>query len=196
MKLPQWRRVAEDSEMLLSHPDTGELVNMRCSALVFRDDTVLLCRREGAETNWVLPGGTPKLGEGTAAAARREVLEETGLSITADRVAFVLETTSRDVSHHLIEIVFLGSEERMSPAPLQREPGLVPEFVTLESLGSIGLRPPIAGYIRGYAKYQRAGSSGRAIYTAAYLGNLWRETSEDASVPEPFGSPAALDLEH
>lgn len=195
MKFPQLRRVAE-ANIPLRDSDTGELVNLRCSALVLRDDTVLLCRREGAETNWVLPGGTPKLGEGTAAAARREVLEETGLSITADRVAFVLETTSRDVSHHLIEIVFLGSEERMSSAPLQREPGLVPEFVTLESLGSIGLRPPIAGYIRGYAKYQRAGSSGRAIYTAAYLGNLWRETGEDASVPEPFGSPAALDLEH
>ena len=195
MKFPQLRRVAE-AELSRRDSDAGELVNLRCSALVLRGDTVLLCRREGVETNWVLPGGTPHLGEGTAAAARREVLEETGLSITTDRVAFVLETTSRDVSHHLIELVFLGSEERMSPTPLQREPGLAPEFVTLESLGSIGLRPPIAGYIRGYAKYQRTGSTSRAIYTAAYLGNLWRETGEDTSAPDPFGSPAALDLEH
>ncbi len=196
MKFPQRRRVAQDSEMTQSHPDTGELVNLRCSALILRDDTVLLCRREGAETNWVLPGGTPKLGEGTAAAARREVLEETGLSITADRVAFVLETTSRDISHHLIEIVFLGTEERMSLAPLQREMGLIPEFVALEGLGSIGLRPPIAGYIRGYAKYQRSGSSGRAVFTAAYLGNLWRATGDDVLTSESFGNPAALDLEH
>jgi ADP-ribose pyrophosphatase YjhB (NUDIX family) len=194
MKFPQRRRV-DKTELARRDSDTGELVNLRCSALVLRDDTVLLCRREGAETNWVLPGGTPKLGEGTAAAARREVLEETSLSITADRVAFVLETTSRDISHHLIEIVFLGTEERMSSAPLQREPGLIPEFVALESLGSIGLRPPIAGYIRGYAKYQRAGNSGKAIFTAAYLGNLWRATGEDVLASESFGNPAALDFE-
>ena len=121
MKFPQPRRVAE-TETSRQESDAGELVNLRCSAMVLRNDSVLLCRREGGETNWVLPGGTPNLGEGTAAAARREVLEETGLSITADRVAFVLETTNRDASHHLIEIVFLGIEERMTSAPLQREP--------------------------------------------------------------------------
>ncbi len=194
MKFPQLKRVAE-TETSRKESDTGELVNLRCSAMVLRNDTVLLCRREGGETNWVLPGGTPKMGEGTAAAARREVLEETGLSITADRVAFVLETTNRDVSHHLIEIVFLGMEERMASTPLQREPGLIPEFITLESLGSIGLRPPIAGYIRGYAKYQRAGSNSRAAFTAAYLGNLWRATGDDALSSETFGRAAALNLE-
>ena len=58
--------------------DSDELVNVRCSALVFRGDSVLLCRRSEDEDTWVLPGGTPRLGEGTAAAAEREVLEETG----------------------------------------------------------------------------------------------------------------------
>ena len=92
--------------------------------------------------------------------------------------------------------MFLGTEERTESAPSQRELALIPEFVTLESLGSIGLRPPIAGYIRGYAKYQRAGSSNKAIFTAAYLGNLWRASGDDVLMSDSFGNPAAWDLEH
>ena len=172
------RRVGEiQSQERMS--DSGELVNVRCSALVFRGDSVLLCRRSEDEDTWVLPGGTPRLGEGTAAASEREVLEETGISITADQVAFVLETTSRDVSHHLIEIVFLGREQHSSCGPQQSEPSLVPEFVPLDDLRDIGLRPPIAGYVRGFATYQMSASVVRGSHTAAYLGNLWRATDAD-----------------
>lgn len=159
--------------------DRGELVNLRCSALVLRNLSVLLCRRED-DGIWVLPGGTPKRGEGTAAASQREVLEETGLSIISSNVAFVLETTSRDLSHHLIEIVFLGVESRGEVAPQQGEPGLFPEFVPLGNLGSLAMRPPISGYIRGFARYQRGASNGRGLYTASYLGNLWRATDDSA----------------
>lgn len=157
--------------------DQGELVNLRCSALVLRGEAVLLCRRE--DDVWVLPGGTPRVGEGTAVAAEREVQEETGLSVTASYVAFVLETTSRDASHHLIEIVFLARERDLDLQPRQCEPGLVPEFVALEGLGDLVLRPPISGYLRGFAKYQRSERSGRGLFTAAYLGNLWREVGGD-----------------
>ena len=179
MKFTRPRGVGEN------HPqerrsDSGELVNVRCSALVFRGDSVLLCRRSEDEDTWVLPGGTPRLGEGTAAAAEREVLEETGISISADQVAFVLETTSRDVSHHLIEIVFLGTEQHSSSEPQQSESSLVPKFVLLDDLRDIGLRPPIAGYIRGFAMYQMSASVVRGSHTAAYLGNLWRATDLDA----------------
>ena len=72
------------------------LVNLRCSAMILRNQSVLLCRRVHSDDTWVLPGGTPRLGEGTALSAQREVHEETGLQVTVDRVAFVLETTSPD----------------------------------------------------------------------------------------------------
>jgi 8-oxo-dGTP diphosphatase len=164
--------------------DRGELVNLRCSVLVFRGETVLLCHRADEGDSWVLPGGTPRLGEGTAAAAQREATEETGLNVTTAGVAFVLETTSRDVSHHLIEIVFLGAEPNAMSQPRQCELGLEPQFVDLDSLGSLELRPPISGYIRGYAKYQRPGNGSRSLFTAAYLGNLWRAADED-DLPSP-----------
>lgn len=134
--------------------------------LFLRGDAVLLCRRTDRENVWVLPGGTPRPGEGTAAAARREVDEETGLQVAAERVAFVLETSSWDRDLHLIEIVFYGAERERLLAPQQLEAHLEPQFVPLTELGMVGLRPPLAGYIRGFAHSHHP--------TAAYLGNLWR----------------------
>jgi 8-oxo-dGTP diphosphatase len=153
--------------------DDRNPVNLRCSALLLRDDAVLLCRRTAEQNTWILPGGTPHRGEGSAATARREVAEETGLHIDAERVAFVLETTSWDADHHLIEIVFVGADRDPRAEPIQLEEGLSPSFVALDDLAQLGLRPPIAGYIRGFARAQAMdGNQTRA--TAAYLGNLWR----------------------
>lgn len=148
----------------------GAPVNLRCSVLLFRNGAVLLCRRTTRVDLWVLPGGTPNMGEGAAAAARREVEEETGLHVGIERVAFVLETSSWDRDHHLIEIVFLGSERDRSLEPRQMEEHLDPAFVSLDDLVKVGLRPPIAGYIRGFAQ--------RHSPTAAYLGNVWRPEIE------------------
>lgn len=153
-------------------------VNLRCSALVFRGDTVLLCRRTDEPDTWVLPGGTPGPGEGAASTARREVAEETGLQIQAERVAFVLETTSWDRDHALIEIVFLGADLDPRADAIEVEQGLAPAFIPLDDLHEIGLRPPIAGYIRGFAASR---SKFNDPPTAAYLGNLWRPTDDDAS---------------
>lgn len=162
--------------------DDGQPVDLRCSVLFFRRDSVLLCRRTDEEDVWVLPGGSPRSGEGTAATARREVEEETGLQVSAERVAFVLETSSWDRAHHLIEIVFLGAERDASAVPRQREHGLEPHFVKLEDLDKVGLRPPISGYIRGFGRRGQA--------TAAYLGNLWRPTG---GPPEVVGGTSGGD---
>ena len=155
--------------------DDGAPVNLRCSVLFFRNDAVLLCRRTDRDDIWVLPGGTPDKGEGTAAAARREVEEETGLQVAAERVAFVLEASSWDRDQHLIEIVFVGAERDRSAEPRQTEEHLEPVFVPLEDLDKVGLRPPIAGYIRGFARSRHS--------TAAYLGNVWRPDADD--LPQP-----------
>ena len=57
--------------------------------VVCRDDTVLLVRRANApgKGNWSLPGGAQELGETVFEAARREVLEET--SVTVDVLGLV-----------------------------------------------------------------------------------------------------------
>jgi ADP-ribose pyrophosphatase YjhB (NUDIX family) len=172
----------DDRDLLTA--EAKDPLNLRCSALFLRDHSVLLCRRTDRENTWVLPGGTPHRGEGTAAAARREVAEETGLEVAAERVAFVLETTSWDAGHHLIEIVFVGSERDGSAEPEQREPELAPAFVPLDDLDQIGLRPPIGGYIRGYARSNRSAGDLRGS-TAAYLGNVWRPADDEVPPAVP-----------
>jgi 8-oxo-dGTP diphosphatase len=150
------------------------LVELRCSAIVFRDDRLLLLRRrrDGAE-DWVLPGGHPRRREGAAACVECEVLEETGIRIQAPRVAFVLETTDPAGDRRLIELVFLAGERDGRTDPRATEPGAQAVFVPVEDTPGLTLRPPLAGYLRGLHRTQLRS-------TAPYLGNLWRDLGGDS----------------
>jgi 8-oxo-dGTP pyrophosphatase MutT (NUDIX family) len=147
------------------------LVELRCSAIVFRGDEVLLLRRRrDGTTDWVLPGGHPRPREGTAACVQREVLEETGLRVNAEGVAFLLETTDPAGERRLVEVVFLVSEQIAGTSPHCPEPDVEPVFVPVEETPGLVLRPPLAGYLRGLHRT-------RHRPTAAYLGNLWRSSA-------------------
>jgi ADP-ribose pyrophosphatase YjhB (NUDIX family) len=66
--------------------------------VVIKDDLVLLCRR-GKPPNvgsWTLPGGAQEIGETCEAAARRELAEETGLTVGPLHFAAYVDTMSRD----------------------------------------------------------------------------------------------------
>lgn len=66
--------------------------------VVIKDDQVLLCRR-GKPPNigsWTLPGGAQDVGETCEAAARRELLEETGLSVGDLHFCAHVDTIRRD----------------------------------------------------------------------------------------------------
>lgn len=144
--------------------DSSERVNLRCSAVVFREERVLLVQRA---TDWVLPGGTPRSGESVASCARREVAEETGLQIHPRKVAFLLETSNRDAGEHLLDVVFLADEMGRPGEPQTVEDGLQPRFCALDDLTGMRLRPPLAGYLRALHARGDAG-------VGLYLGNLWR----------------------
>lgn len=63
--------------------------------------------REPGKGLWAVPGGKVRWGETMTSAARREVLEETGLDVEIGGVIWVGEHLSED--HHIVLIDFLGT---------------------------------------------------------------------------------------
>jgi 8-oxo-dGTP diphosphatase len=67
-------------------------------ALIFRGDHILLVERgkEPLKGLWSLPGGALETGESLRDGIRREVLEETGLTVEPVEVATIFERIMRD----------------------------------------------------------------------------------------------------
>jgi 8-oxo-dGTP diphosphatase len=83
-------------------------------AVIHDAGRILLVRRakEPSRGLWTFPGGAVELGEPVELAARREVLEETGLEIEVERVLLVIDRIDRDeedlVRYHYVIIDYLA----------------------------------------------------------------------------------------
>ena len=66
--------------------------------IAFKGERVLLVRRGRAPRlgMWTLPGGAQHVGERAEAAARRELMEETGIEVGPLELAAVVDAISRD----------------------------------------------------------------------------------------------------
>ena len=76
-------------------------------ALIYDPDLgVVLVRRRNIPLGWALPGGFVEYGETVENAARREALEETGLTVELTGLLGVYSNPARDPRQHTISTVF------------------------------------------------------------------------------------------
>lgn len=82
------------------YPDCPRLA---VGAVVFHDQRVLLVRRgrPPAQGQWAIPGGSVRLGETLREAVEREILEETGIRISAGEPVLTFEVIERDSDHRV-----------------------------------------------------------------------------------------------
>jgi 8-oxo-dGTP diphosphatase len=109
-------------------------------ATVFRADHVLLVRRANPPDagKWGFPGGKIDLGESIQDAAVREVLEETGVHVTAQQVFTAVDAFDRDekgmVRHHYVLAAVLCSW--VSGEPIAGDDALEAQWFPMTELGT------------------------------------------------------------
>ena len=132
------------------------------AAVVFRGDAVLLVRRgqEPARGSWSLPGGLVELGETLEEALHRELLEETGLSVTILGITAVLDRIYHDpagrIPYHYVLVDFLCEYEAGEPRP--GSDSAAARFVPLTHLPQYDLPPFTASVIQRALEHRRQGS--------------------------------------
>jgi 8-oxo-dGTP diphosphatase len=113
------------------------------SSAVFREGKVLLIERgKGALRGyWSLPGGHVEAGEATRDAARREVMEETGITFEliglADVRDVIVRSPAGELQAHYVLSVFFGTWT--SGEPVAQSDAAAARFVSRDELSAYKL---------------------------------------------------------
>jgi ADP-ribose pyrophosphatase len=92
------------------------------AVVIHRRQVLLVCRRDPPNAGqWAIPGGSVRLGESLAAAAQREIREETGILVRAGRPVYVFESIEHDalgaVRFHYVIVDLLAEYLSGEPRP-------------------------------------------------------------------------------
>ena len=136
--------------------------------LIDEQDNILLVRhRKGEKTYWLLPGGGLDFGESLFECARRELQEETGLEVEADRMLYVSEAISPDGARHILNLYVMGRVlgGEIGPPPAG---DVIDEIAwrPIAELPSLTLYPAIAEHIL-------ASHAEGFAHEVRYLGSRW-----------------------
>lgn len=118
--------------------DLEQLRVLAADGVVVRDGRVLLLKRdhEPCEGRWVLPGGLVEQGETARAACEREVAEEVGLDVDADRFVGLYDDPDRDPRGNVSAAFVCTPVDDADPEPLEEASGVA--FVDPEDLPPTG----------------------------------------------------------
>ncbi len=101
-----WRYAQAILGIVFRHPVTGVAI-----IPILPDGRIVLARHQGTD-EWAIPGGFVDWGEEVLATARRELLEETGLTLVrVRRLVGVYSAPDRDPRLHAISIVLAADAE-------------------------------------------------------------------------------------
>ncbi|HXZ98940.1 MAG TPA: NUDIX hydrolase [Candidatus Binatia bacterium] len=138
---------------------------------------LVVAHRRPGPRRWLLPGGGVEAGETLVEAARRELMEETGVDVQIGRLVIVCEAIEPG-RRHLVNLVFVG--RWLLPPESLWEPGrggsaaaratdpAIEEasWVTREELRHLSLHPPIG---EALAAAWASDFTGPLMF----LGNVW-----------------------
>ena len=110
---------------MAGQPVEGKRHRIRAAAIVVEGDSILLVQHQhndisGGQSWWVPPGGGVEGDESLFECARRETLEETGLSVELNRIAYIREFV--EPGYHHCE-VFLVADSYSGTVVTGRNPG-------------------------------------------------------------------------
>jgi ADP-ribose pyrophosphatase YjhB (NUDIX family) len=144
---------------------------IRVSAILRRDDRVLLCRHEkGGKSYWLLPGGGVHWGESLRKALQRELLEECGIEddVPLEGPVAVVDSIAPERAlraKHVVHIIFAGHLGGRSLEAVTSQDAAVRghRLFGADELAGLPLHPPIQRFL---ARWQPGDPT-------VYLGSLW-----------------------
>jgi 8-oxo-dGTP pyrophosphatase MutT (NUDIX family) len=109
---------------------------IRCQGAIIQDDHVLLIQHrehDGGRSYWLFPGGGQEAGESEEECVRREMLEETGLTVRVERLLVDMREPAGSAyqCHHTYLCVPLSG---------QAQPGYEPEVEASRQYGIVAVR--------------------------------------------------------
>lgn len=148
-------------------PSEEKRPRIRAAVAVLHEGRLLLVQHTKAERSyWLLPGGGLDWGESLQEAARREVLEETGIEVAPRELLFVSETLAPDRSKHVVHMVFAATYQRGEPFVPSETRITDVRWVPLQEVSGLTVHPPIQSRL---ARLEERESSSDQVF----LGNLW-----------------------